>query len=177
MDKKKLLAMGTAVVGLSSIAAQDADAVTKNISINAVVLQAIALAEIQSLNFGSMTVGATGDTVTIDTAGARAVGGGGTVTLVTGNAAEQEAKLKITAANGINMDVKVTTVPATITNGNANTMKVTAFDVNGAGGATAVVAVTAGTNRTIPIGGTLTVGNNQQPGTYTGTFTVDVQYQ
>lgn len=176
MENKKLL-MGTAMVALSAIAlSQQASAITQGVTINATVLTPLAATKAANLTFGSMTVGATtGDTVTINNLGARSQGGGGQVTLI--GAGGQAGLVNITQKNGTNVvDYSFNTAVVTLTaNAGADTMKVSAFSCNG-------VANTCSTNATVgaasaAIGGTLTVAAGQNAGTYTGSVTVNINYQ
>ena len=175
MDNKKLL-MGTAMVALSTLAAQDAHAVTEPIDAEAVVLESIVLTEVSSLNFGNLTVAAgTAGSITVDSAGTRTDAGG--VTLVVGGSADHEAKLKIEGAPGLIVTVDATAgVGSKLNAGGATDLTLSAFDVNGNVNADTALTIPVGGSTTISIGGTLQVPAGAPAGTYTGTFNVDVTY-
>lgn len=180
MDKKKILAAGSAMVALGALTADNADAATKAIPLQAVVLQQIALVASQSLNFGAFSVTGNG-TVVISTAGV--------ATPTNANmagATEHEGILKITAAQGYALDVSVAAGPATLTEtvGGVATMTADTFVLGDGAGLTtagggdeAMTATLTAANGTVPIGGTLTFVNGQTTGKYTGSFTVNVLYQ
>ena len=182
----KAMLVGTALVSLSS--PQQANAVTFDGAMSALVLAPINVTTTQILSFGSMSVGATGDTVAIDAVtGARTQGGAGTVALLSGGAVpnpEQRGIVEIEAATGLQIDITVTATSYPIGiggAGGATTMTVNNFVLAPAGGGAGapgagVTAVIGGgaTTTTVGVGATLNVGANQAPGLYTGIYTVDV---
>lgn len=128
---------------------------------NATVLAPIAIAAGQTLEFGTFAGNGAG-TVVVSTAGARSftgsvVGAGGTVRQgqfsVTGTGA---ATFAITYPGSVNL-----------TSG-ANTM---ALQVSGASTGT----LSSG-SATVNVGGELTVAANQAAGSYTGTYSITVEY-
>lgn len=182
MDKKKILA-GTAMVALSGLAAGEAVAASANINIDAVVLRAIALAEVSPLDFG--TFSATGAaTIQVDPDGTITNGAG--ITHI-GASTPNPAKVEIKASAGYPIDVSVGATAVSITSG-ANKMKVDTFDLAttvGAGvngGGTAEVYTLAGVlgaaaTASFFAGATLNVGAGQAAGVYSGTFVVNAAYQ
>lgn len=126
------------------------------------------------LNFGSVTAGATGGTVTISTAGARS--NTGSVGLIGGAGLETNAILSISGSTGVLIDVSMTVAAFTVDDAGAGApMSVNAFDINGGG---SNVSVTLATNpATFPLGATLTVAAGQAAGAYSGTYTVSANYQ
>lgn len=173
----KALLMGTALVSLSSY---QANAATGTGSMSAIILTPIVVANQQTLHFGSLTVGGTAGTVAVDTAGTRGAPTG-SVTAVTGAGLEQEGILRITAATGVVMDITMQAGPHTVDDVGAGVaMVVDSFNLlTAAGGSGPVTASIVGpaTFVDVPVGARLNVGANQLAGTYTGTYTVDVNYQ
>lgn len=179
MEKKtnssvnKALMMGTALVSLSAAGAQDAHAAAGVGNMTAIILTPIAVTVPTDLHFGSITVTAAG-TVAIDTAGVRGTTGG--VTPVVGGGLESEAVISVSSATGVNVVIQMAATTFTVTNGTTS-MDVNTFQVRtNAGGTVETVTLTASPT-TYPIGGTLQVGGAEVAGTYTGTFTVNVNYQ
>ena len=185
----KAMLVGTALVSLSS--PQQANAVTFDGAMSALVLAPIVVTTTQVLSFGSMSVGATGDTVAIDAVtGARTQGGGGAVALLSGGSVpnpEQRGVVQIQAATGLQIDIAVTATSYPIGiggAGGATTMTVNNFvlatngGVAGAPGAGVSTTLTLAATPTtiIGVGATLNVGANQTAGLYTGIYTVDVNY-
>lgn len=126
------------------------------------------------LNFGSITAGATGGTVTMTTAGAR--NKTGSLTLIGGAGLESQATLSISGSTGVLIDVSMTNTSFTVDDVGAGApMTVNAFDINGGG---SNVSLTLTTNpATFPMGATLTVATGQVAGVYSGTYTVLANYQ
>lgn len=166
-------AKATAMVVLSALPARLATAASVNINMKALIAtSALVVQQNQSLNFGTFTTGGAGGTVDVNTAGAA------TYTGVTSSpsTAPTEAILRIAGKNGPVITVSVTNPTVNVSNG-TDTMQVNQFNVStNAGGALITRAMTA-TTIFVPVGATLTVGAGQNPGTYTGNFTVQVVYQ
>lgn len=135
---------------------------------NAYAAASIAISHPQALGFGRFAAGA-GGTVTVSPNGARSRGGG--VILVpsaSGSAAqfgvsgEPSASYAITLpANGI---VALVSGP--------NTMAVNGFSSS----PNAVGQLSLGGAQTLLIGATLSVGANQPPGSYAGSFNISIDY-
>lgn len=159
---KKCLPMAVALVPLT-VAPQ---------AVNAQV--SIIVSGTVDLNFGSVTAGATGGTVTISTAGARTRTG--SVTLLAGAGLESAGVLSISGSTGVLIDVSMTAGGFTVDDAGAGVpMTVNAFDIDGGG---ATVSVTLSTNpATFPLGATLTVAAGQAAGVYSGAYTVNANYQ
>lgn len=179
MENKKLL-MGTAMVALSAIALpQKADAITQAVNISAQVYEALAANNPTALNFGAMTVDATaGGTVTVTNAGARTQGGAGGVTLIgSGGAAGVITLSSKEASSPIVYSFAATNAVLSNAATPADTMTVNAFTCDGglagADCTTSATVAAAGIN----IGGTLNVAAAQATGTYTGSLTVNINYQ
>lgn len=179
IKKKVLLTGGAALVSLSPMLADDASAASKSIKMQAIVLRAIQLTQLTSLNFGTFSV--TGASTAV-----QAPGGGITYNAglnAIGAPANSDAVVQIKASKGYAIDLSVAAATATIVNGTAKTMKVNAFKLDEAAG---MGAFASGSNVTITlsantasfeVGATLNVGAGQAAGTYTGTFTVNANYQ
>lgn len=122
----------------------------------------------QALTFGSFAAGS-GGTVTISAAGARSAGGG--VVLVSSGPG---AVAQFTVSGDANAGYAIT-LPAngevSLTSG-ANSMAVNNFVSNPA----STGQIGGGGSQTLMIGATLSVGNSQPPGNYSGTFNVTVIY-
>ena len=171
----KALMMGTtALISLTALPVQDANAATGTGAMSAIILAPIVVSGVQVLHFGSMTETGAGGTMLIDTTGARTPGGA--VTDVVGAGAEQAGVLSIAAATGLAIDISMTAATFSVT-GPGAPMNVNAFNLGtNAAGPTITYTLAVGTE-TIPMGATLTVGAAQTPGTYTGTYTVNANYQ
>lgn len=117
------------------------------------------------LSFGSMAAG-TGGTVTVTPAGARSRTGA--VVLVTSGAGAA-AQLTFTVPFGQPYTVVVPTTDVTLS-GASSTMTVNGFTRSTSEGAG------TGSSQVLTVGATLHVASQQPPGTYTGQFTVTVNY-
>lgn len=122
----------------------------------------------QALTFGSFAAGS-GGTVTVSAAGTRSSGGG--VVLVSSGPG---AAAQFTVSGNANATYAITLQgngEVSLTSG-ANSMAVNNFASSP--GPTGQIG--AGGSQTLMIGATLSVGNNQPPGNYSGTFNVTVTY-
>ena len=145
---------------------------------SAVVIQPASLVNTGPLDFGNLLAGATPGTVTVTPAGARSTTGG--VAPIAG---------PVSAASFVGMnnsggffDVIVITRPATITLnrvGGGATMTVDSLTNSMGNGFLGLgwYFIPANTPYSFTIGGRLQVAANQMPGTYTGTFTINAEYQ
>jgi hypothetical protein len=165
-NNKFLVAAGAAALtaGIYSSAASAAT-VTANAAAN--VITPLAISETNGINFGDVSVGTTGGTVVLDTAGNRTVTGdaeavaGGTVLSGTYSVTGEGTKAYSIAFP----------LTATISSG-GNNMTVNGFNHD----AGANPALTGGSD-TFNVGATLNIGASQPAGTYTGTYTLTVDYQ
>lgn len=157
---KVALAIGF-VAGMAASASSFA--ATASGTASASVLQPIAITAGQSLEFGAFAGNSAG-TVVIDTAGARSATGG--VLLANNNGTYRQGQFSVTGTGNSTFAI---TYPSAfnITSG-ANSMSVTV-----AGPATGTLS---SGSATINVGGTVTVGANQAAGSYTGTYTMTVEY-
>jgi hypothetical protein len=118
------------------------------------------------LNFGTFTSG-TGGTVVVTSAGAGSVTGD--VGTVNGNANSADA---FTVTGDVARAFNIATSSGnTVTTGGASPSTM-AFTVSAPASAATVLGSYA-----LAVGGTLTVGNAQAAGSYTGSYTVTVTYQ
>jgi hypothetical protein len=159
-------------------AGSNALAVTNNATATATatVVTPVLVTSSANLSFGKFSAG-TGGTVTVDTAGARTNSGallaGGTATA---------AKFDITGDNSAAYNIdSVTGTSTTLSNGSGGTMALALVgDFTGAGGAGSAIpgsGTLSGTGtQSLFVGGTLTVGAAQAPGSYTGTIAITVAY-
>lgn len=172
MDKKNLLMTGAAVVTLTAFGAGHAFSATEPVDIDATIVAAITLTEVDPLDFGINSVGAAGGTVLVNADGTFSR---------TGDVADQgrdpdNALVTVAGTMGVPIDLTIPAGPAVITSG-ANTMNVDSFNIDvNAGGESETITLT-GASRNVPIGGTLTVGAAQASGIYSGTFTFNANYQ
>lgn len=166
------LALASGLV-LASLSAQAQS--TTSASASAIIINPLGIAKTSDLVFGRLAVGAVGGGVTVNTAGVVTFSGAGN-TLVqplgnTGN--PRAAEFTVSGEAGFTYSV---TLPAngtvTLSDGGSNTMPVNAFVSDPAGTGT----LSGAGSSPLKVGATLSVGNNQAPGTYTGTFNVTVAY-
>jgi hypothetical protein len=151
-----------AVVATLSTFSVSAMAATATGTASATVLTPIAIAAGTALNFGTLAGNASGGTVVVTAGGTRSTTG----TVVVTSGAFSAGSFTVTGTGAATFGV---TYPASFNVvSNANTMAVQV-----AGAATGTLA-----NGTValPVGGTLTVGANQAAGSYTGTYTMTVEY-
>lgn len=174
MSLKKALFMGTALVSLSCLPMQEANAFTGTASASAIIIDPVVVTGNAPLHFGTLTYSAAG-TAVLDTASGRTVTGG--VTAITGAGLEQSGVLLVTGASGLPIDLTIAAV-ATVDDGGGNSMTVNTFNLRtNAGGTQEVITLTAVGSDTVPFGGTLNVAGTEPAGTYTGTFSVIANYQ
>lgn len=174
---KVVKAAGTAVVfvSLSVLCIPQAEAVTANgnIDANIVSLAVPALTPLDELNFGEIiTTGAAG-TVEISTAGAPTLSN---VTL-SGTSPHQQGVMRVTGNPGALVDINIVPGAYFVDNGFGVTMPVTSFDIGNGPNNAHTVTIGAGATIDVNIGATLAVGAGQQAGSYSGTFTLNADYQ
>lgn len=168
---KKVLLGATTILAVGA-GAQNVNAATTDIGINAEIIAAVEITAEQTMNFGEIAA---------TTAGTLAIDGGGTLTPSTGitslGGTIQQGEFTLKGDIGRTIDV---TAPASVTlNGSVSgTMTVTDFDIDGAGaGATFSVDLAAAEENDFTLGGTLNIGAAQAAGTYTGDVTLTANYQ
>jgi hypothetical protein len=160
-----LAAAGLAIPGISLAASATA-------SSSSTVVTPITITKSADLAFGKFAAG-TGGTVTVSTSGARSVTGA-----VTGMSSTTTAA-KFDVAGETGATYSITLSGTTVLTSGSDTMAFAAIsDLTGANSTSGTVpsgTLTAGT-QSIYVGGTLTVGSAQAPGTYTGTVIASVDY-
>ncbi|WP_198912288.1 DUF4402 domain-containing protein [Parvularcula mediterranea] len=160
---KACSAASTAILAVTSIAAaQD----TADFTASALILEAITVTKSTDLDFASIAPDAsTAATVEVTPAGARNCGA-----ILTCSGTVSAASFSVTGADGATFAV---TLPAAanITSG-ADTMLVDTFTSSLTGN----TGTLTGGAATFSLGATLNVGAAQPAGSYTGTFTVTVDY-
>jgi len=154
-------------LSIGLLSAATADAATASSPASADLVPAIAITNTVPLEFGQIVPSATIGTVTVPTAGNRAISGG--VTLANGIVATPSS-FDVTGSADSTYAI---TLPTSITLlGVGPPMVVDGFvsDPSGNG-----LLSPQGT-QTFPVGATLHVGVNQPAGEYTGTFDVNIAY-
>jgi len=169
-------ALTIAVAAAMALPCAPAQAANMNGTVNAAVVRPNTLIKTDDLDFGTMTSGTTGGTVSINAVtGARTTTGG--VTPI--GAGTQRAVFQGTGGIlliTVSGDTSVTLVRAGGGASNMTATLVRAASTSGGG-----IALLSGTLlpsgvQTYYIGGTLTVPANQPAGDYSGTFTLTVNY-
>lgn len=152
---------------------QAAHAVSSNGTAEAVIISAgtPTLNPIDDLNFGQIITGPAG-TVVVDTAGTPTPTG---VSLVPSSGVQQGVIQVIGTPLAV-VDINMVAPSYTVSNG-VQTMNVTGFDIGNGAGNPHSVTIGAGSAVDVNIGGTLNVGAGQATGNYTGTFTLNADYQ
>lgn len=159
---KKVSVLG-AVMAVALVAgqAQAANSVTAGASVE--IAAPVSITQNTALAFGNVGPSALAGTVAVSLVGVKSVTGG--VSDLGGTPAA--GAFTVTGANGA---IYTVTVPATVSLTGPGTA-MTATLVHDGGG-----ALTGGTD-TFNVGGTLAVGASQTAGSYSGSYTVSVNYQ
>ena len=124
---------------------------------------------VEDMAFGTIVPGASAGTVTIDALSGARTSGGGVIALAGSGA--QRARFVAGGTDGQTVDLTLS-APPTLDDGNGNTMVMNDLVLDGP--ATRTFGPSMAMD--IYVGGTLAVGANQTPGTYSGTFTLTVEY-
>lgn len=145
-----------------------AEAASRSGAANVVALRPLSLVKTEDLDFGTVIAGPTAGTVTINAnTGARTTTGGA----IASGGTPRRAEFQGVGRLGILSIVSISPAP-TLTNGTGGTMTSTLAVQGGTG-----IRLFTGTGVQIfRVGGTINVGANQQPGDYSGTFTLTVNY-
>jgi hypothetical protein len=163
-----LVAIGALALG-GSLYGSGAYAASATANATATVVTPIAISNTADLGFGKFSAG-TGGTVVISTAGSRSATGA--VVLLTGTAGSA-ATFDVTGDGSATYAITLPGSDATLTRASGTeTMSVGTFISN----PSATGTLSGGGAQTINVGGTLTVGSAQVVGSYTGTFSVSVEY-
>jgi hypothetical protein len=137
-------------------------------SAGARIITPISITKTTDLNFGDVVAGSSAGSVVLTTAAARSSTGGTTLGNGTGVAA---AAFTVAGQASSTYAITLPASTVSITSG-ANSMTVDNFTSNPAGTGT----LSTGGSQALAVGGTLNVGASQATGSYTGTFTVTVNY-
>ena len=166
---KKILGLGVILIALST-ASNAQTPVPATASASATIIAPITLTKDVDLQFGSLAAGAAAGTVTID-ASVTPNRTGTNVTLSTIGAAPTAARYTVTGTAGYTYLIGFPSRSVTIINGSNNMLvdNLVSSKVSDIG------TLTGGTD-IFYVGGRLNVAIAQIPGTYTGTFTVNVNY-
>ncbi|MEN9682820.1 MAG: hypothetical protein RLZZ427_571 [Pseudomonadota bacterium] len=162
----RIAAVGAALAAASLTTAANAAATA---TATAEVLNSLTLAATGSLEFGQLAANS-GGTVIVNANSTVSQTGG-----LVSNGTRTPAAFSVTGSPNALVTVSLPTSAATLTRaGGAETMTLDGFNTNPNGafqldGATGAGAFT--------VGGTLHVASGQVPGTYSGTFSVSVEYQ
>jgi hypothetical protein len=159
-----------AALGMVGVSA-NSFAASANSTAEATVIKPIAITNTAGLKFGTFSVGATGGTVVVDTAGSRTVTGDVLLSNTTAGAA---ASFDVTGNAGSTYAITLPTADVIIKDGatTPNTMIVNTFTSNPSGTGT----IGTGGSQALAVGATLKVGANQVQAAYTGTFSATVEY-
>jgi len=160
---KTFLALTAAVAVMSAAASAMAADVTG--TANASVVQAIEITENTQMSFGTIASTGTAGTVVL------APAGGTTATNVTELAGGTAAAAQFTVSGGDSAAYTLTLPTSTTLSNGSETMAVSSFTEN------ATETLNGSGSETFNVGATLAVGAAQAAGTYSGTYTVTVNYQ
>lgn len=171
-----LRALTIAAATASATLCAPAFAADTSVTTNAAIIRPNTLIKTDDLDFGSLTSGATGGTVTVNpVTNARTAGGG--VTLV-GSSARRAEFLGTGGIFLITVSGSTSVTLARVGGGapSMNATLVRAATTSGGGIALLGTTLLPSGVQTYYIGGTLTVPANQPAGDYRGTFTLNVNY-
>lgn len=142
---------------------------------NAQAQVTIAVSATVDLNFGSLTETGGGGTLTVNTAGARAVTG--TVTDIAGAGFESQAMISVSGSTGLAIELSLAAGPYTVSNGGGDTMVVNNFNLATVAGGSSQTITLAVATEIFPMGATLVVSAGQAAGVYTGSYSIVANYQ
>ncbi len=163
-----------------------AQAVSARGTAQAVIVEPLGLVKIQDLRFGRMAAGTTAGTVTVDpttgacsvTGGVISFGGCGFSEFAGQGVRRLTLRIQIPTTITLNGPAGATMVVNNFTLGTAPDLNYIGGNGNGLGNGNRRYQITSASGIfTLRVAGRLNVGANQRPGVYTGTFTVQVNYQ
>lgn len=162
------------VVSLSVMTITPARAVSSsgNAEANIVSLTVPALTEIDDLDFGEVISGGGPGTVAISTAGVPTLAG----VSQTPSSSHHQGIIEIVGDPGRPVDISMVAPSYAVSNGFV-TMNVNNFDLGGGPNNAHTVTVGGAGTIDVNVGATLNVGAGQQIGTYTGSYTLNADYQ
>ncbi|MEM1133479.1 MAG: DUF4402 domain-containing protein [Pseudomonadota bacterium] len=165
MNKTFFKAMAVSAAAMAAMTSTAAHADTAEATATAEILQQVTVeSDGSALNFGTIVVGDTGGDVVISAAGALSACDANLVCSGTVSA----AGFDVTGTTGETVDITVDS-NVTLTNNDGDTM------IAALAGSDATLVLAGGDS--FAVGGTLTVGDSQADGQYSGTFEVTVDYQ
>jgi len=124
-----------------------------------------------SLSFGAFVAGS-GGTVVVNANGSRSKAGG--VLLVSQGASAAAAQFTVSGSADASYSITLADDDTvTLSDGNSHTMAVNGFVSSPSGSGT----LSGGGTQLLSVGATLSVGNGQSPGSYSGSFSVTVEYE
>ncbi len=158
-----------------------AEKVTVTASANAIVVTPLSFFKVDDLSFGRLVAGTTAGTVAVAPDGTRTATGG--VRLASGGNTAKPARFAGQGAYNQTVAISVNATSNTMTRvGGTETMTFDTFVIGSSPTTTLTTAPlsfyignTTG-QFNFPVGATLRVKANQAPGTYTGTFSITLQY-
>lgn len=170
--KNSVLTIAAAILVLtfSSVNVQAQATVTGHVF--AEVVEALSIGESSSMNFGRFSTGDQGGSIVIPTNGSALA----TSSVVSADTNINPATFSVSGAKDAAFSVTLPDGPATLTNLDGGTMKVTDWTATSGEGTEAYVL--AGGSQTVRVGATLQVGNtNDNPkGIYTGSYKITFAY-
>jgi hypothetical protein len=158
--KAALVCAATVVVGLGGTAAH---AATGTADVSATILDAVTVTNTADLLFGNIAAGAAPATVSISAGGTVNCGG------LVCNGTQNPAGFSVTGTAGQTVGISLPLTSITLTSG-TDSMTVSGL-------ASDVASIVLDGTDAFTVGGSLAVAANQAAGTYTGSFSVDVDYQ
>lgn len=161
------IAMLAASVSAPSLAA------STSASAAATVMVPIAISKTTDLSFGKFAVGSTGGTLLLNTSGTLTP----SADITPGGGTPAAAVFHITGETGAAYGI--TSPDITLSDGASHTMGLALVSglATGVSSGTVTTSNIAAGGQDLYVGGTLTVGASQTPGSYTGTVAVSVAYQ
>ena len=179
MFKRKLLTVlvATAAVGFGGFA-MNATAASVNGTANAVIYTPLSIVENTQMDFAGIAPSAAGGILILDTANSIGILPLGFV--LSGTPAS--GQFTVTGEAGLTYGITFPGAPFTLNGSPGGTMTVDTFTVSGVGSPRTIGggppgAVPVSATDTFTVGANLNVGASQAAGTYTGTYTVQVDYQ
>lgn len=166
--KLALMAMAIAATG-NTMAANNATATA-----NSTVVAPIAVSKAVDLSFGAIAGGASAGTVTLTPGGTRTVGGG----TVAAGGTPAAAQFDVTGAGNLTYAIDMTGTASTLTSGSDSMAFAPISDTSASAKTSGTVTTGTLSNgaQSIYVGGILSVGANQNAGTYSGNIVVAVNY-
>lgn len=180
--KRGRLIAGIALLGLAAMQGSTAQA-DVTMDVTATIASSIVETVASDLRFGTIDLDPVGDTITINSTGAANTGGAaatpvaGGSTVITGGGSGQ---ITITSAAGVDFSIDVGypgdgTVHV-VGPTSATDITLDSIEANSGDGADGAIAHTGGAPTDIYIGGVLVFPNDAEPGAYTGSMTITLDY-